>query len=204
MHKYFLPILVLTMSTAIAGTNKTTGEVCQGSDCGGAGGYTVNVYKNQPVAVVRNDPSISAGASAGSVAGATATSQSTAAGGAGGAGGSASSTVNVYPETARTPIGKTTVRYEGGYTVKGYSPDVSPSNNTANCVKSAAFTTWWVGFSLPLTDEGCDTWRDYDMLQKAGYGSVADQRLCGKAELAKLLPFCQQQTQAGSTGGYQH
>lgn len=208
--KMLVVAMLVASGSAYAGTDKSTGEVCQGSTCNGGtvtvettpNGYTVNVYNNVASGSISQADSGSSSA-AGSIAqssGGTGGSAAAASGGSGGGLGaernSGQSTTQSIPRRQRIEVRSV-----------GIAPDVS-TNNTAPCRVAVGGGLALMGgagsvFGSVL-DEGCDVWRDVENLRKAGFDEAANSRMCDKPEIARHLAGCPQQETSKPQQGYVH
>lgn len=89
--------------------------------------------------------------------------------------------------------------YSGSYELKNVPnpPDVI-ANPTAPCRVAVGVSGSGVGFGFgvgsSVLDEGCDAREDARLLYNMGMPETAIQRLCGKPEMAKVIPACGQVT----------
>lgn len=99
------------------------------------------------------------------------------------------------------------MHYSGSYEVKNVPnpPDVI-ANPTAPCRVSIGVAGSGVGFGFgvgsSVLDEGCDSREDARLLYNMGMPDTAIQRLCGKPEMAKVIPGCAKPATVAPTSGY--
>lgn len=94
--------------------------------------------------------------------------------------------------------------YSGGYEVKNVpNPPDAIANPTAPCRVAVGVSGSGVGFGFgvgsSVLDEGCDAREDARLLYNMGMPDTAIQRLCGKPEMAKVIPGCATTKPAPST-----